>query len=75
REKENLETERFNQKIEEYRLLEDGKVITTFFKNDGFIVDDIRNVSGNQYLVYANLSRYEVELKKGKVIYINKLKE
>ncbi|EAD4839147.1 hypothetical protein ARW15_14210 [Listeria monocytogenes] len=75
REKENLETERFNQKIEEYRLLEDGKVITTFFKNDGFIVDDIRNVSGNQYLVYANLSRYEVELKKGKVIYINKLKK
>ncbi|ENL2653394.1 hypothetical protein AB4Z57_002734, partial [Listeria monocytogenes] len=75
REKEDLETERFNQKIEEYRLLEDGKVITTFFKNDGFIVDDIRNVSGNQYLVYANLSRYEVELKKGKVIYINKLKK
>ncbi|EAE6915422.1 hypothetical protein CDP41_14220 [Listeria monocytogenes] len=75
REKENLEAERFNQKIEEYRLLEDGKVITTFFKNDGFIVDDIRNVSGNQYIVYANLSRYEVELKKGKVIYINKLKE
>ncbi|EGK9572733.1 hypothetical protein ISM54_003013 [Listeria monocytogenes] len=75
REKENLETERFNQKIEEYRLLEDGKVITTFFKNDGFIVDDIRNVSDNQYLVYANLSRYEVELKKGKVIYLNKLKK
>ncbi|MBC2184496.1 hypothetical protein HCB33_14135 [Listeria sp. FSL L7-0233] len=83
REKGVLETEKFIRKIEKERLLKDKKVINTFFKNNGFIVDDIRSISedyhimmgSEQYLVYANLSKFNVELKKGKVIYKTKLKE
>lgn len=78
-----LETELFIRMIEKERLQKQEKAIHTFFKNNGLIVDDIRNIceddmpniSSDKYLVYANLSIFKVELKKEKVIYLTKLKE
>ncbi|EAC7104600.1 hypothetical protein FZ031_14635 [Listeria monocytogenes] len=44
--------------------------IKKHFLQEGMEVDDVRQLASNVYLVFANLSKYTVELKENKLIYL-----